>query len=70
MKIDYVIGPDWEAVYIDGEIVAEESTISVRHLLDGISYKTGNAYTKHYAASEWFEENRQFPEKLDDVIME
>lgn len=69
MKIDYVVGPDWEAVYIDGDKVAEEYNITVRQLLDGLAYKTGQACTRHYADSEWFETNREFPDKFKDVLI-
>lgn len=60
----YARGNDWEAVYIDGELIAEGHSIDWM----GVIAELGcNTYTQEVSC-DWLEDRGDFPEDINEVV--
>jgi hypothetical protein len=70
MKITFVDGDDWEALYIDGECVTQGHRIEARELAEILSKRFGFEWDSGEADQEWLEDRGSFPKFLDQVLFE
>lgn len=63
-KITYVIGDDWEGVYLDGKLKAEGHHVTLREFVEllGLEFETVEA------DDVWLDNMASLPEDLNDVM--
>ena len=69
--ITLVRGSDWEALYVNGELVDEGHRISAVGVLDYLNgMRVQDAITTEIklADSDWLEDRGSFPDTLDEVV--
>lgn len=72
MDIVYIRSEDWEGIYIDGDLEAEDNNLSAEAVLDLLVSHPGpvDSVEIHWCDQEWMDESRTFPSDLRDVKLE
>lgn len=71
-RVTLVTGDDWEALYIDGELVEQNHSIDARVVMDAINGKEAlwKIEVDYYDADpKQLEDGDGFPAKLTDVVV-
>ena len=71
-KVVYIDGDDWNALYVNGEIVWQDHELSDIKGLELVKDVGPFTVERHEAESEWLDNQIQktgeFPDSLDDVV--
>ena len=62
-KVTFADGDDWNGLYVDGELVAENHSLRPTDVLDAL----GIVYERVACDQDWLEEQGRLPPDLKDV---
>lgn len=62
-------GGDWEGLYVDGELLTENHSLSAWHILSELSQVFGFEFKSYEANGEWMYDVGHFPSQLDECII-
>lgn len=65
MKLNFVTADDWQGLYIDGNLVLEGHSLSIKSILDILNIK-------HHSVEvddEWMQEEGRLPERIEDIVI-
>jgi hypothetical protein len=63
MDVTYVYSDDWEGLYVDGFLAAEDHNLSMEQVLSAL----GLEYLVIEADVEWMEEEGTLPDRVEEV---
>lgn len=67
MELTYVMGDDWEGLYVDGEIFDQGHNLDWRYIIESL-FNVG--IETRYADLGWLDQEGYLPESLEDVELE
>lgn len=62
-KVTFADGDDWNGLYVDGELMAENHSLRPTDVLDAL----GIPYERVSCDQDWLEENGRLPQQLKEV---
>lgn len=66
-KLTHVIGNDWEGLYLDGELIAQNHSLSARDVLDAIVMSSDFGLSRVGWDPQQEDDYGQLPDHLEDV---
>jgi hypothetical protein len=66
--VTFVDGDDWEGLYVDGQLVTQGHTVSLKEAAEVfMQAQPVSAFDTRFADTQWLSEVGQLPDKLRDV---
>lgn len=78
MELIIVDGDDWKGLYVNGKLYTDGHNIRPEYIINAINDNIDQLYEdnskiifkSHNCDYDWIEEAGNFPEKLEDVVLE
>ena len=73
MKVNYVVGEDWQGLYIANKLEVEGHTLSIMEVLDICSFKLDESkddkfsVAKYEVNQDWLENRGSFPDDFEEI---